>query len=273
MSQIKMLKIGVDGLPTEMDIANDEITLASFSAGAGPSVAISGIDMNNTDIFAVQDLNFQDPTTATINQTAGNLVIDDVMAKDRENLMSVAGGIAFPVVSNVAGEVDSFRLPAITAVPSATPSNGGAGHLLFNSSNGHVYLYNGTLWDDLSTVSAAESVENSFDADVAIALRDVVYVSTEDKVSPASAAAEASSRAIGFATNAATAGQAVSVKSDGIMTGFSGLTSGARYYLSTTAGQISQSVPTGSGNVIVQCGYSKNPTSLKIQFQNLGRRA
>lgn len=268
-----MLKIGIDGLPTEMDIASDEITLASFSAGAGPQVAIAGIDMNNTDISAVQDLNFQDPTTATINQTAGNVVVDDIMAKDRENLMSVAAGIAFPVISNVAGEVDSFRLPSIASVPSAIPTNGGSGHLLFNSSNGHVYLYNGTLWDDLSTVSSAESIENSFDADVAVGVRDVVYISTEDKVSPASAAAEASARAIGFATNAATAGQAVSVKSDGLVTGFSGLTAGSRYYLSTTAGQIAKTVPTGTGNVIVQCGYAKNPTSLKIQFQNLGRRA
>ena len=273
MAQIRLLKIAADGLPTEFDSASDEITLASFSAGAGPSVAISGIDMNNTDLSAVQDLNFQDPATATINQTAGNLVIDDVMAKDRENLLSVAGGIAFPVVSNVAGEVDSFRLPSITAVPSAIPTNGGSGHMLFNSSNGHVYLYNGTLWDDLSTVSSAESIENSFDADVAIGARDVVYISTEDKVSPASAAAEASARAIGFAMNAATAGQAVSVKSDGLVVGFSGLTSGARYYLSNTAGQISTTVPTGSGNIIHQAGYSKNATTLKIQFQNLGRRA
>jgi hypothetical protein len=271
--QIKLLKIASDGLPTEFDSANDEITLASFSAGAGPTVAIAGIDMNNTDISEVQDLNFLDPATATINQTIGNLVIDDIMAKDRENLMSTAGGIAFPVVSNVAGEVDSFRLPAITSVPSATPTNGGSGHLLFNSSNGHVYLYNGTLWDDLSTVSSAESIENSFDADVAIGIRDVVYISTQDKVSPASASSEATARVIGFASNSATAGQAVSVKSDGLITGFSGLTSGARYYLATTAGQISTTVPVGTGNIIHQCGYSKNATTLKIQFQNLGRRA
>jgi hypothetical protein len=58
------------------------------------------------------------------------------------------------------------------------------------------------------------------------------------------------------------------------MGGFSGLTAGARYYLSAgTAGTITATIPSGTGNTIVQCGYAKSATDLQIQLLQLGRRA
>lgn len=274
MAQIKLLKIDATlGIHQEHDAAADDLTFNSFTAGAGPVMSATGIDMNNTDVSDIQDLVFLAPSTATINQTAGNLIVDNIMAKERENTMTTAGGIAFPVVTDVAGEVDAFRLPALAGAPTASPTNGGEGHLVWDSTNDKLYAWNGTSWDDLSTVSAAESIDNLYTAEVAVAARDVVYISSADNVSPASASAEATARAIGFATAAALAAASVSVRSEGILNGFAGLTAGSRYFLSTTAGTITTTPPTGASNVVHQVGFAKSATALHIQLQHLGRRA
>lgn len=274
MAQIRLLKIDLDGVPIEND-QTDEITLGSFSvSGGGPTMGVSGLDMNNTDIWDVQDLLFVDPSTSTINQTAGLLTIDNIMAKDRDNIMTDASSVLFPVIDDTAGEVDAFRIPAVSGTPTATPASGGSGYLVLNSSNGHVYLWNGTLWDDLSTVSTAEAVDENYLADTAgVTIRDVVYISSADSVTAARADADLTAQAIGFATETKTSGQVVPVRSKGILTGFTGLTTTSRYFLSpTTAGAITTSLPTGQGYTIVQVGYAKSTTAMHVQIQSLGRR-
>lgn len=273
--QVLLLKIGSDGVATEFNSAADEITLASFTVqGGGPVLGSTGLDMNNTDVSDVQDLVFTAPSTATINQTAGNLIVDDIMAKDRENLMTTAGSVSFPVITDVAGQVDAFRLPALAGAPTATPTTGGEGHIVWDSTNNKMFVWTGAVWDDQSTVSDAENVVNQYTAEVTVAARDVVYISSADNVSPASAGASATSYAIGFAVAGAAAAAPVSVKSDGIMSGFSGLTPGARYYLSaTTPGAITASIPVGTGNTICQVAYAKSATQAQIQILQLGRRA
>jgi hypothetical protein len=196
------------------------------------------------------------------------------MAKDRENTMTTSGSVAFPVITDTAGQVDAFRLPALAGTPTATPTNAGEGHLIWDSTNNKLYAWNGTFWDDLSTVSSAESVDNNYIAEVAILARDLVYISSADNVSKAKGDTESTSRAIGFATTAASATATVPVRSEGILTGFSGLTAGSRYYLSAaTAGGITATAPTGTGHVIIQAGFAKSATALHIQLDYLGRRA
>lgn len=267
MAQIKLLKIDSDGIPVEFDQTSDEITLASFTVDGGGPVMDSG------GLSDVPDLVFSAPSSSTINQTAGNLIIDDIMAKDRDNEMTSDSSILFGAATDVGGEVDAFQLPQLAAAPTATPSNNSnEGYLV--SADGALYHWNGTAWNNLNIADSAESVESSYTAEVNVAARDVVYISSADNVSPALADASASSRALGFATDAATATNPVLVKKIGTLAGFSGLTAGGRYYLSAAdAGEIIASVPTGSGNTIVQVGYAKSATELDIQLQQLGRRA
>lgn len=275
MAQVKLLKIASDGVPLEFDSANDDITLASFTVqGGGPVLGATGLDLNNQDVSDVNDLVFNDPTTGTINQTAGSLIVDNIMAKERENLMTTAGGISFPVISDLAGQVDAFRLPSLAGTPTASPTTGGEGHLVWDSTNDKLYAWTGSAWDDLSTVQAASQVVNSYTAAVAILARDVVYISAADNVSKALATNTSQSYAIGLAKAAAIATAPVEVQSEGVMTGFTGLTAGSRYYLdATVAGTITSSIPTGSGNTIVQVGYAKSTTALHIHIEQMGRRA
>lgn len=275
MAQIKLLKIASDGVPLEFNSAVDDITLASFSIqGGGPVLSGTGLDLNNQDISDLKNLLFNSPTTGFINQTAGNLIVDNIMAKERENLLTTAGGITFPVITDVAGQVDAFRLPALAGAPSASPTTGGEGHMVWDSSNNKLFIWDGSAWDDQSTVQAAAQVVNSYTADEALAARDVLYISAADNVSKALANNTSQSYAMGLAKAAALDTALVEVQSEGVMTGFSGLTAGSRYYLdNTTAGAITGSVPTGSGNSIVQIGYAKSATALHIHIEQLGRRA
>lgn len=275
MAQVKLLKIDTDGVPVEFNSAADEITLASFSVqGGGPVLSATGLDMNSTDISDVEDLVFEDPTTSTINQTAGNLIINNIVAKERANVFTTAGDITFPVIADSAGQVDAFRLPALAGTPTATPTSGGEGHMVWDSTNNKVYIWDGAAWDDQSTVSSANSIQNSYTAEVALLARDAVYISSADNVSKAQGLNSALSYAVGFATTAASAAAPVVVQSEGVLTGFSGLTAGARYYLSgAAAGTITTSIPVGAGNTVVQMGYAKSATALQIHIEQMGRRA
>lgn len=274
--QVKLLKINANGHPEEMDTAADDITLASFAVtGGGPALSTTGLAMANTDISNLKNVVFAAPTTNTINQTAGSLVVDNIMAKERENLMTTAGAISFPVIADVAGQVDAFRLPALAGVPSATPTTSGEGHLVWDSVGNAPYAWNGTGWQNLSLATEALSIQIPYVAQVAVAARDVVYVSSADNVSPALATSESQSLAVvGFAVASAAAAGAMEVQSDGVMSGFSGLTAGAVQFLSgTVAGALTPTPPTGAGKNVVKMGVAKSATSLQIIQQYLGKRA
>lgn len=275
MAQVKLLKIASDGIPLEHTGSADDVTFLSFTVtGGGPVLSGTGLDMNNTAVSEILNATFNDPTTGYINQTAGNLIVDNIMAKERENTMTTAGGIAFPVITDVAGQVDAFRLPALAAVPTASPTNGGSGQLVYDSADNKLFLWTGSLWDDLSTVQSAENLDDSYIAEVSIAARDLVYISSADNVSPAKADTAVKSQVIGFALTTQNATDPITVRKNGLLGGFSSLTAGARYYLSgATAGAIVASPPTASGHTVVQAGYAKNTTTMDIQIASLGRRA
>lgn len=274
MAQIKLLKIDTDGVPVEFTSATDDITLNSFTIqGGGPVLSGSGLDLNNQDVTDISDLVFVDPSVGTINQTAGALVINNIMAKERSNSLTTGADILFPVITDVAGQVDALRLPALAGIPTATPTTGGEGFVVWDSSNNNLYVWDGAAWDNLNQVAAASNVDDIFTAEVNIAARDVVYISSANNVSPASASAAVSSQALGFATAAASAAASVNVRKLGSLSGFSALTPGSRYFLNTTAGAITATVPAGSGNSIIAVGYARSATVLDIAIQSLGRRS
>lgn len=274
-NQVKLIKIDTNGL-VEMDTSADEITLLSFTVtGGGPVLSGSGLDMNDTDISDVQDLAFVDPSTGTINQTAGAVIVDDLMAKERNNTMTTAGEILFPTVTDVSGEVDNFQVPTLAGAPTASPTNAGAGFLIYDSTGKSMWVWTGTEWDNMNTVASANNLDNNFLSDAAFLIRSAVYISSANHVSAAKADAFATSKVIGCATIAATAAEeTIPVRSFGILGGFSGLTAGAAYYLSAaTAGAITATIPTGSGNSVIEIGVAKSTTELFVNPQIIIRRA
>jgi len=275
MAQIRILKLDTSTqLPSEHALA-DEVTFGSFTVdGGGPVLSSLGLDLNNLDVSDVQDVIFNNPASATINQTAGNVVIDDLMAKDRDNLMEDVSSIIFPAATDIAGKVDLFKLPNLAGSPSATPAySSDAGYMLYDSTNKKLFIWDGAAWDDQSTVQSASSLDNDYLAGAAIAIRNAVYISGADSVSPAQSNADATRDVVGFATAAqGTIGNPVIVRSGGLLSGFSGLSSGARYYLSSsTAGSITNTPPTSSGASVVSVGFAKSSSVLAIQIHFIGK--
>lgn len=68
----------------------------------------------------------------------------------------------------------------------------------------------------------------------------------------------------GYVTSAVTAPAAVDVFFDGIIPGFTGLTKGARQYLSATAGGRTETPPSGSGNLVQYIGIAVSDTEIEF---------
>ena len=276
MAQVKLLKISSDGVSVEMDTASDDITLASYTVtGGGPVLSGTGLDMNNQDVSDIKNLDFNDPSTATIDQTSGALIVDDLMFQTKENVMTTAGAVLFPVVTDAVNEVDAFRLPALAGTPTAAPADGGEGYLVWDSTNDLLYAWDGAAWVNQSQATTASAVCNTYTADEALNARDVLYISAADNVSKADVSgAGAPSRVVGLAKAGAADTASVEVQSEGVLTGFTGLTAGARYFVDpATPGGITTTTPVGTGNTIVQVGYAKSTTALHIHIEQVGRRA
>lgn len=275
MAAAKLLKISSAGVPSE-NAVTDDLTFGSYTVNGGPVLGVD-LDMNNGDINDVDFISFTDPSTDGIVQTAGNLAANDIMAKERSNVMTTAGDILFPAIADSAGEVDAFRLPQRAGVPTATPTASGEGFAVWDSINNMLYIWNGSSWtSQFSTASSTPKVIDTTTyvaASGGVSARDAVYISAANELDLADASSETTARCVGFATATAAGAAAVSLQRMGVLGGFTGLTAGARQYLSETAGAITGTVPTTSGAEVVQVGYAASTTELDIHFQHLGIRA
>lgn len=97
------------------------------------------------------------------------------------------------------------------------------------------------------------------------ALGDVVYISAADTGKKAKADATGTKDAIAFATGAVSSAASGIYQSDGLITGLSGLTAGAVYYLSAaTAGVMTTTAPSTTGQWVVRLGIAKSTTEFDI---------
>jgi hypothetical protein len=140
------------------------------------------------------------------------------------------------------------------------------------------------------TISFADTVHASLDgigsglplqyeltANETINVGQPVYVSAADTVNLADADALNTSHVLGLAVTDATANSAVLVYSDGkversdwtAIVGTANLVAGAVYYLSTTAGQLTTTPPTGDGDHVVRCGVAINATTIDIEINEV----
>lgn len=165
MAQVKPLKINANGLPEEVNTTSDDITLASFTVNGGAVLSSTGLDMNGTNISDAGDLAFTDPTTDGITRTDGTHAADDIMMQDAENVMSAsAGAILFSTITDTGDQVDAFRLPSLAGAPSATPTDGGEGYLVWDNLNDNLYAWDGAAWNNLSIVEEVQRTFNEIPA-------------------------------------------------------------------------------------------------------------
>lgn len=93
---------------------------------------------------------------------------------------------------------------------------------------------------------------------------DAVYFSSANTVSRANALNISFARVVGFIESKQSA-TSCTIKTSGFIS-LSGLTSYSQYFLSETDGQISTSIPIGTGKVIVKLGISQSATKFLINI-------
>ena len=107
-----------------------------------------------------------------------------------------------------------------------------------------------------------------------IAAFDAVYLSAADTVMKAKANSAATMPAIGVALSAVLSGNPIEVQIKGLITGMTGLTAKAKYYVSeATAGLLTATAPTGSGEFVQHIGIAKSTTALILNIKRPIKRA
>jgi hypothetical protein len=100
------------------------------------------------------------------------------------------------------------------------------------------------------------------------ALGDIVYIDAADGAKKAKADAGATAKAFAFATGAITNGAVGSYQTDGILSGLTGLTAGAAYYLSAaTAGAMTTTAPSIVGQYVTRVGRAISTTEFEISIE------
>ena len=210
MAQIKVLKIGANGVPRQHNTTADEVTLLTLQAG---NLKLAGNSLTSED-------------------TDGDIVLNP----------------------NGTGNV------SINAVYTLPNADGTANQVLTTDGLGAV------TFQDVPTASAAK-ICTDYTASGAIADAKAVYISAANTVALADASAESTSRVIGFSDGAIADTTSGPVCHDGVLDGFTGLTPGARYFLSETAGDITSTYPSSDESAVVQVGYAKSATELHIDIE------
>ena len=123
MAEIKLLKIGSDGIPLEFDSAADAITLSSFSVAAGgPVMSATGIDMNAQKIVdlangvASSDAVNKGQLDAAVTAAGGDLAAE--IADRIQGDLDVAAAAASALSSAISTEVTNRNSAISSAIAS-----------------------------------------------------------------------------------------------------------------------------------------------------------
>ena len=123
--------------------------------------------------------------------------------------------------------------------------------------------------DEAPADNAATGIVFSFIAGATLAIGDVVYMHTDGEVAKADADAVTSMPAIGICVGSGTDGNAVDVLVQGIMhdtSAFDTFTVGADIFVSTTAGAVTATAPSGSGDTVQKVGVALHADMVYFNF-------
>jgi hypothetical protein len=123
--------------------------------------------------------------------------------------------------------------------------------------------------DEAPDDNEATGIVFSFLAGATLAIGDVVYIHTDGEVAKADADAVTSMPAVGICVGAGTDGNAVDVLVQGIMhdtSAFPTFTVGADVFVDTTAGAVTATAPSGSGDTVQKIGVATHADMIYFNF-------
>lgn len=149
--------------------------------------------------------------------------------------------------------------PVLKSALAASSGAGDAGKLVKLDSAGRI--------DQTMMPTGIGADTKTFTAGEAIAARALVHINASGQIVNADASNDR--QAVGFVTDAVANAGTGTVYFDGTISGLSGLTAGARYFLSdSTPGGISTTAPTaGAGKCLQEIGTATSATELSFEPQ------
>ena len=264
-----------DGIIANADIASDAaIALSKTALSAGTGVTLStntlNVDAAQTGITSLlaTDIKIgEDAQTIIDFETANEIHFDADNAErvkiDATGLNVVSGSLETATIDYTDGDLAMTIADGggVTFAQSVTLSDdavinlGEAGKIDFG--------------DEAPADNAATGIVFSFIAGATLAVGDVVYMHTDGEVAKADADAVTSMPAIGICVGAGTDGNAVDVLVQGIMhdtSAFDTFTVGADIFVSTTAGAVTATAPSGSGDTVQKVGVALHADMVYFNF-------
>lgn len=116
---------------------------------------------------------------------------------------------------------------------------------------------------NIATAGGGSDADIELDRDPSVGLLDAVYIGATNKVFKASAGLGGNA-AIGFVTDLPT-GTTAKVRTEKVLSGFSGLTPTQAVFLSTTPGLITHTPPSGTGQIVQELGIALTASSILIK--------
>lgn len=111
----------------------------------------------------------------------------------------------------------------------------------------------------------SNAITGNYSCDAGVSVNDVVYVSSADTVAKADSDNISAQPLIGLVLDKPTSTTAVVIYY-GEISGFSSLSVGETYYLSTNPGQITNIAPSSMGSIVQRVGFAKNSTTLVVMI-------
>lgn len=250
--------------------AQQSTTGAIHSSGA--SVAL------NITAKSVSDLN---TAVNSLESSAVSLPID--LTTDVTGDLPIAeGGTGASTAANARTNLGLGSLATQSSVNLATDVTGDLNNTIIGNSTAAAGTFTTATADNVSitedgkidfsntapnTSGDATGVIFSFTAGATLAVGDVVYLGTGGKVLLADADADTTMPALGICTSASTDTNPVDVMIQGIMklTGWS-FTAGDNIFVSTTAGDVTSTAPSGTGDTVQKIGVATASDAVYFNF-------
>lgn len=197
-----------------------------------------------------------------------------VAVPDGSNLADITGTETISGTWNITGELDINAGDLV--LPSAAMGSPEEGSIYWDASSDILYVYDGSNYVNVNTGGEAEKITVLYTAGENLAQYDAVYVSGNDTVMKAAAGSLPGGKCIGIATTAINSAATGYICTEGLLAGAItslGFSAGDTIWLDTTAGALTNTVPTGAGNIVIKVGYAKNTTDMYVRIGEITVRA
>jgi hypothetical protein len=150
--------------------------------------------------------------------------------------------------------------------------NVGSGAGVFKEKIGATAFFRSiTSTDNIEVIEGTDEIQINMDKEFTCTateqVNDLVYISAANTVAQANATDISTAQVVGFIASKSN-DTTCRIRTYGVLNGFTGLTFGRQYFLSTTSGSVSLSAPTASDTVLVRVGKAVDADTLFVNINN-----